>query len=167
MTKAQDLQIISHWNTMIEGLAASTRAFYDELDGALRQKQMSGIKTGRVLHKEGGLLSANREYFEIRRNDHVFHICAAPFGNGFFVSWWLGQRQGGLHGLLLRIPIVGPLFARFVAPMTYYKIDTAMMFQSLTHSAVLAIIDGLTSTHGVRGLTELERRPTVRDLLAA
>lgn len=167
MTKAQDLQIISHWNTMIEGLSASTKAFYEQLESALQGKEMAGIRTGRVFHKEGGLLSANREYFEVRRNDHVFHICAAPFGNGFFISWWLGQRQRGLTGLLLMIPIIGPLFARFVAPLTYYKIDTAMMFQSLTHSAVLSIVDGLTANHGIRGLSETERRPTVRDLLPA
>ena len=37
------------------------------------------------------LASANRQYLRMHRGKHAFDICAAPFGNGFFVSWWLTE----------------------------------------------------------------------------
>ena len=40
-------------------------------------------------HKEGELARANRQYLRMHRGKHVFNICAALFGNGFLVSWWL------------------------------------------------------------------------------
>ena len=34
------------------------------------------------------IASAKREYLRMQRGKYAFDICAAPFGNGFFVSWW-------------------------------------------------------------------------------
>ena len=31
----------------------------------------------------------------------VFDTCAAPFGTGFFVSWWLGRPRPSLNPLVL------------------------------------------------------------------
>lgn len=53
-------------------------------------------------YKEGGLASANRLYFRTQRGKFAFDICAAPFGTGFFVSWWLTEpplRFGFLYTL--------------------------------------------------------------------
>jgi hypothetical protein len=61
MAKAKDLLPISNWNTMIQGLNGSTKDFYQELEGALSDKQVKGLKVTRTNHKEGGVLSANRE----------------------------------------------------------------------------------------------------------
>ena len=57
--------------------------------------------------------------------------------------------------------IIRPLF--FPPRPTYYRIDTATMFQSAVHAAVLEVIDDTTSTKGLRALTELERKPVLRE----
>jgi hypothetical protein len=152
---------------MIQGLNGSSKSFYEQLQDALIEKKVKGIKVSSIYHKEGGVLSANREYLEVRRGKFVFHICAAPFGNGFFVSWWLGEKPAWLLWLMYQIPIIGRFAWAFNPAFTYYKIDTAMMFQSLTHNAVLQVVDGLTQEHGLRGLPDIERKPHVRDLLTA
>lgn len=155
--------IISHWNNLIEKLHASSQEFYAELESALVGRQLPGIQLSRVYFREGGILSAEREYLEVRRGEHLFHVCAAPFGTGFFVSWWLGEVKWGLVPLLSRMPLVGPLFARLIKPRTYYHIDTALMFQSATHGAVLDVIDGLTSAKGIRALAKHECKPVLGD----
>lgn len=54
------------------------------------------------------------------------------------------------------------LYAKYFAPDTYYKMDTAQMFQESVRAAVLEAVDGLTSAKGHRMLTELERKPILR-----
>lgn len=148
---------------MIEGLPVSSQGFYETLETALTAREVPNMRVGRIFWREGGLLSAKREYLEVRRAGEVFYVCAAPFGNGFFVSWWLGEFLGFFA--LLRVwaslvPVVGP----FLAPKkTYYQLDVALMFQSLTHSAVLEVVDGFIESKGLKGLSELERKPILRD----
>lgn len=162
----QPFSQLAHWSTMIEGLEASPRNFYDRVEQALEAKAVPDLSVSRVHWKEGGVLSAKREYLQVKRFGHVYHICGAPFGNGFFVSSWLGELQG-CFGILLfwisLIPVVGEFVKR--GP-TYYQIDTALMFQSLTHSAVLSVVDEFTKAKGLRSLTELERKPVMKDFLA-
>ncbi len=62
------------------------------------------------------------------------------------------------------MPILGPFYERFFRPETYYKIDTAMMFQKAVHNAVLEVVDQLTSAKGARSLSELDRKPVMRQL---
>ncbi|MBX3024670.1 hypothetical protein KF840_07155 [bacterium] len=81
----------------------------------------------------------------------------------------LGSLLAGLLGLLfcgiVTFGIVRPLF--FPPRLTYYRVDTGQMFYSAIHQAVLQVIENLRSTHGVRVLTEAERRPVMRDYGAA
>ncbi len=163
MARAKGTIIISQWNTMIEGLQASPKEFFDAVEKAIESKSVPDTKHSRVDWKEGGLLSAKREYLRIRRKEHAFDICGAPFGNGFFVSCWLGEVPSGFVALMLSIPVIGFLFERFVKPSTYYKMDTAAMFQSLIHSAVMQVVDDMTKAKGLRALSESERKPKMRD----
>lgn len=158
--------ILSHWNHMVPGMQQSSTEFYGAVDQALTAQGISDTKSERVNIAEGGILSAKREYLQVRRKEHVFHICAAPFGSGFFVSWWLGEVESGLWATLSSIPYIGFIFrliASVAKPTTYYRIDTALMFQSATHGAVLSALDAVTSAKGVRTLTENERKPIMRD----
>lgn len=163
MARRRPIEVFSHWHKMVEGLPVSSQGFYETLEHALSARQISDLRVARVFWREGGLLSAKREYLEVRRSDKVFYVCAAPFGNGFFVSWWLGEFLGFLALVRLwasLVPIVGPL----VAPKkTYYQLDTALMFQSLTHSGVLEVVDGMIENKGLKALTESERKPILRD----
>lgn len=147
--------IISHWNKMFEGLQASPKEFYGAVERAIEKRQVPDVKRSRVDWREGGLLSAKREYLRVQRHEYVFDVCGAPFGNGFFISWWLGESQG----CLATIPGIGA----FLRPATYYRIDTASMFQGAIHAAVLEVIDEMTTAKGLRALTELERKPILRD----
>ncbi len=151
--------IISHWYQLIEGLQASPMEFYTAVERAVEQRQIPDARRSRVDWREGGLLSAKREYLRVARKQYIFDICGAPFGNGFFVSWWLGEPEGCLTGF----PFLGPVLEFLGQPRTYYQIDTALMFQSVVHTAVLEVVDGLTTAKGLRALSESERKPILRE----
>lgn len=209
---AKQQNVISHWYQLIENFHTSTLTFYESVELAIQRREVPDIQTSREDFKEGGLLTAKREYLRIVRGKFTFDICGAPFGTGFFFSWWLTETPASygilyLFGLLffigflslqflsldfstgilfifigiplglwyfgklarngildcedtiLAIPFIGSLYERIFAPATYYKIDTALMFQQSVHNAVLEVIDQITSTKGVRALSEAERKP--------
>jgi hypothetical protein len=163
----QPAQLLSHWYTMIEGLSISPREFYGLLVEALKERSVPGLDTSFAYARERGPLSARRLYLEVRRENHVFHVCGAPFANGFFVSWWMGELRGILFLLVSLMPLAETFFPWFLRPRTYYEIDTALMFQTLTHSALLEVVDGITTAKGIRGIAEAERKPIMRDFLVS
>jgi hypothetical protein len=156
--------IFSHWYHLIENFQASAKEFYAAVEAALQRRQIPDLKTSRVDWREGGLLSAKREYLRIKRKELVFDICAAPFGTGFFFSWWLGELPSGFWALVSIIPFFGPLMELFLRRHTYYKADTALMFQESVRAAVNEVIDQMTSAKGIRALTDLEKKPILREL---
>jgi len=207
---AQD--VLSHWYHLLEGLQESPTEFYGKVEQALDPRQVPDATRERVDWREGGMFSARREYLRVTRARHALDICGAPFGRGFFVSWWLAETRPGpllptlvvlvviavlgriflaiggtffmfvgllavflglgalmsqgeqaWHAYLLAIPGLGFLWERLFLPPTYYRIDTALMFQETVHAAVLAVVDGFTQAHGLRALTDLERKPILRD----
>src|SRR5712691_9811915 len=95
--------VISQWCQLIENFQASSQEFYVSFERAVETRAVPQLHRVRVEHKEGGLASANREYLRMHRGKHAFDICAAPFGTGFFVSWWFTQpplRFGFLYTLV-------------------------------------------------------------------
>lgn len=156
--------ILSHWYHSIEGLQESPQQFYSSLEQAINQRQIPNIKLSRVDYREGGVLSAKREYLRVCRKEHIFDICAAPFGNGFFVSWWLGETTSFFWSIVLMIPYLGVALMRVFRPLTYYRYDTILMFQESVRSAVLEVVDNITKAKGLRGLSELERKPILTGL---
>lgn len=155
--------VISHWSTFVEGLSASPKDFYDDVQSALKTKLIPEAKFSRVDWKEGGIFSAKREYLRVRRKKLTFDICGAPFGNGFFISWWLGEMPSFFWSIILWIPILGPLMEKWFHTTTYYTVDTASMYQSLVQSAVLEVVDGMTKTNGLKVLSETDRKPVMRN----
>lgn len=149
---------IKNWNTLIPNMQQDTTEFYDLVDDILVERKVPGIKTSRVTFKEGTLLSSSRLYLEVRRGDYTFHICGAPWGSGFFVSWWTREKDNPLSNL----PFIGKAFKEVANTSTYYKLDTDAMFRSSVHQAVVSAIDKLTEVKGIRGLTELERTADLR-----
>ncbi len=156
--------IFSHWYHLIEQFNDSSQAFYASLESAINARNIPKVKVKRIDHHEGGMLSAKREYLRASRKEHVFDICAAPFGNGFFVSWWLGETASPFWEFMMKIPWFGPMLFAAARPFTYYKLDTTLMFQESIHTAVLEVVDGITKGKGLRMLTELERKPILRKL---
>jgi hypothetical protein len=208
--------VLSHWSTLIENMQQSPLQFYEAVEAALRQRQLPETMNSRIDYRESGLLSAHREYLHVTREKLVFDICGAPFGNGFFVSWWLVQdkvrisaflkafavvllfaligwalNRFGLFGGLVAIaivvpgglmvangvaegggfdddfirvlPLIGPLYSWLFKPATFYRIDTMEMYQKAVHNAVLEVLDSMTAAHGLRVLSESERKPIMRE----
>jgi hypothetical protein len=71
--------------------------------------------------------------------------------------------MGRTDWFLVAIPGIGRLYELLFKPFTYYRLDTALMFQQSVHAAVLEVIDGLTTANGLRSLTESERKPILRE----
>ena len=99
--------VLSHWHTLIDIFNTSSLDFYEAVEEAVSQRELPDLKFGRVMFKERGLASAKREYLRIRRENVAFDICAAPYGKGFFFSWWL-VRPGPKHPWAW---LLGTLFA--------------------------------------------------------
>ncbi len=226
--------VFSHWNKPFDGFQTSAMDFYASVEAALQRRQIPDVSVSRVDLHEGGTLSAKREYLRFTRQKLAFDLCAAPYGTGYFFSWWLGEKRPNrvlccaillgaiigyfvlrsgvgkfasrlwaqvFHqygpGLLIRllitlatiivvyliyrgvtrlfdmdtddpilaVPILGPLYERFFRPVTYYRIDTTMMFQSAVSAAVNESIDALTTAKGLRALTDDEKKPIMREFL--
>lgn len=228
MAKDSSGAVMSHWSSLIENFQASPLEFYSLVERAIQQRQVPDTKTSRVDYREGGILSARRQYLRVARGKHIYDICGAPFGTGFFVSSWLtetrslvglflligivialcgfaffcfivmsyiigfasavvlsilgfpvvvvvgllllfwllgtviSQSQSWLDDAILDIPFIGTLYEHLFHPVTYYKIDTALMFQKAVHAAVLEVIDGMTTAKGIRALSEMERKPLLK-----
>jgi hypothetical protein len=214
----KDANVISHWHHPIENFQTSTMEFYTAVEQALKPREVPDYSVSRIDWREGGVLTARREYLRIGHGKLAFDLCAAPFGTGFFFSWWLaelppthallwalligflglifiggmmvvyglsglfwgiilgigvlflvgfllkeGQLGSEVEAIVLSIPILGALYERFFQPSTYYKTDTTLMFQSVVHTAVLEVVDQVISAKGARPLTELERKPIMRE----
>lgn len=155
-------EVISHWSTLIENFNTSTQQFYQLVSQSVEKRKIPNAKIEKIQMKEGGILSAKREYLSISsQKDFYFAICAAPFGTGFFISWWLLDPPDGFFASVFSTTTA--IAKSLVKPWTYYKVDSATMFQTATHSAVLEVIDSITTSQGIRGLTESERKPVMRE----
>lgn len=107
-------------------------------------------------------------------------------GFGAFVKWglvpglftmgllftlaWSVFRQATVEGFqwlddrLAVTPVIGPLYESLFRPDTYYRRDTATMFQQAVHNAVMQAMDEMTAEKGIRGLSAEERQPVLRSL---
>ena len=106
----QPAVVFSNWYHLLEGLQESSKGFYASLEEAIRKRELPEINVSRVNYREGGIFSAEREYLRVEREDLLFDVCAAPFGTGFFISWWLGEdRPSALLPTLAALVVTGLL----------------------------------------------------------
>lgn len=150
-------EAIASWNHMVDDFHYSTEEFYKLLEAQIKKKEVPGVKTRTRNIKQGGMLSKNRLYFEVSRKEYIFHVCAAPFGKGYFFSWYLRVKTSWFRNLLTRLPVLGPAFKLRFELQPYYKIDTANMFKASIHSCITDTIDEVLQPKGSK-LSELERR---------
>ncbi len=85
-------EVLSHWHYMADDFSTSALDFYSSVERRLKDRCVPEMGTERNDWKEGGMLSANRQYLRLRRGRYVFDVCAAPHGNSFFFSWWLSAH---------------------------------------------------------------------------
>lgn len=78
---------------------------------------------------------------------------------GIRADWFLTEDA------VLAVPYLGPLYEYFFSPATYYRYDTALMFQELVHGALLEVIDTLLEGKGLRALSPEDRKPVTRSFV--
>lgn len=148
--------VISHWSHFFKTFALSSDAFYKELEKILASHEMPNSVISRTTHKEGGLLSASREYLRIKHGDIVFDICASPFGKDFFISWWLYESQGGMRAIFKKTKF-GDFLSQRAANRTFYQVDEEDMFRSCVHECILETVSKVGEGTGKIQLTDADK----------
>jgi hypothetical protein len=74
------------WQNYFEDLPVSPQDVYTKLENGLADRRVPDMRAQRIELLERGALSSKRLYLQIERDGMKYHICAAPFGTGFFVS---------------------------------------------------------------------------------
>ena len=123
---AKPTNVIAHWHQLIENFQASSLEFYAAVERAVEARAVPESTPSRIEHKEAGLASAKRQYLRVQRGKYAFDICASPFGNGFFVSWWYTEpplKFGFLYSLVF---FLGVFFTLNVAGSIGLAIGRAM-----------------------------------------
>lgn len=82
---------------------------------------------------------------------------------GIVVRNGVFRGQAELEQYLLGLTGIGAFWNVFFHKLTYFEIDTAEMFHTVVHTAVMGVIDGITDAKGLPRLTEGERKPIKRD----
>lgn len=149
--------VVSHWSHFFQRFALSSNVFYEELEKTMQTHDMPHTQVFRTRHKEGGILSAAREYLRIKHGDIVFDVCASPFGKDFFISWWLYETAGTMR-TMLRNTKVGNFMNERASKRTFYQIDEEDMFRSCVHDCILETITKVTEGKGILQLTDAERQ---------
>lgn len=164
MSRIDPTTILSNWSMFVPDMQQSSATFYNVVESSISRHALKGVAIERVNIAEGGIFSARREYLQVHRDEYVFHVCAAPFGSGFFVSWWFGTVEKGIFALLKRLPIIGILIHVALKPWTFYRADTAQMFNAITSGAVEGALDQAVGAQGLRAITREEKKPLLRQL---
>lgn len=157
----------SHWHQTVAGLLVSPPDFYSRIESKLSEWEVPNVRVERVEVQEGAAFSNKRLYLRVRREDLAYDIFTAPFGGGLFVSAWLWREPSPFLAILGGIPWIGRRLVGWLAPETFYAVDTAILFQETTHSAVLSALDELISQDSLKPIPEAERKPIMRELYAA
>jgi hypothetical protein len=152
-----------NWNHLFPNMQFDPEEFYKLVEENLAEWEIQNVRTGRRIFKQGSIISHQRVYLEIAGGDYVYHVCAAPYGTGFFFSWWLRRWSNDpMERLITRLPFFGPIIAQLMNLTTYYRMDTDSMFRACVEQSIQTAVDHITETKGIRALTETERKPDLR-----
>jgi hypothetical protein len=142
-----------HWSHFYDNIQLSPTDFYGQVKQGLKDRKITlGVSQESFL--ESHIFSAKRVYMRITEHEYVFYICAAPFGTGTFVSWWLCVKD---ESIINRIPVLNKLAGKDRANKSFYQMDTEGMYKSAIHSIVASVADAMTAEKGIR-LSELDRQ---------
>ena len=149
------MTIKSHpWNHFYDNIQFSAKEFYTQVEDGLRARKVEGLDYAKESFLQSHLFSARREYLRITQSEYVFYVCAAPFGTGTFVSWWLCVKD---EKIINKVPILSKFAGKDRNNKSFYQMDTEAMYQSVVHSTVVAVADAMTEEKGLR-LSELDRQ---------
>ena len=69
---------------------------------------------------------------------------------------WFGEA---LDGMMMRIPLIGYVYERWLRRVTYYREDRTAAFQAAAHNALCSVIDDICKTQGIAPLSDAAKRP--------
>lgn len=125
------------WTHVIDNISNSSQDFYKRFENKLHDAEIKGIVYDWKDFYEGPhFISGKRRYRKIEWKDKLFYICVAPFGSGFFISWWHFEKTPLWERFLYMFP-GGRYIVNAINPMTFYRIDTARAFQRYMQDAVM------------------------------
>ncbi len=136
----------------------SSQQFYTVLEEKIKQREMPSITISRVTHNEGGLFSSERIYLRVSRGHLIYDVCAAPYGNGFFVSSWQGETLHLRRRIIAAIPRYGKNLEKAFYSKTYFEADTEAMFHGGVQDCLQSAIEGITAAHAIRPISEVDKR---------
>jgi hypothetical protein len=148
--------VLSHWSHFFQSFSLSSDVFYKELEKSLKDHEIPHVVIERTKHKEGGMLSASREYLRIKHGDIVFDVCASTFGKDFFISWWLYETAGSMR-TIFKSTKFGDFLNQRASKRTFYQFDEEDMFRSCVHQCILETVTAVSEGKGIIGLTDAEK----------
>ncbi len=148
--------IKSKWQHFFFDYQFSSEEFYQKVELKLKELKLPKTKFDSETFFERNLLSAKRNYLTVTRNEFVFFISSAHFGNGSFVSWWFTEEH---EGILNKLPFISKwLLGRNRKRKTFYQMDSEAMFKAAIHAVVLEVVEEMTKFNVQRPLNEMERQ---------
>jgi len=148
--RATEQETVSSWRQKLPPGQYSSKEIYDTIIMKLETCGVPGITFSGLTYPQGNLFSNRREYLRIFRAHLVFDICAAPFANEFFVSWYMGTTKNMWQGVLTSLPLIGKGIAAGFYRKTFYMQDAEALYRELVHRCVTETIEGVTTVAGVR-----------------
>lgn len=148
---AQSADVISHWHLLVDDFNTSALEFYTAIEAAVAARKVPDVTVSRVDGREGGILSAKREYLRIGRDRLTFDICAAPYGTSYFFSWWFAEQPPQFALLYMCMAIFGLPIA-FVLFIAMFGFGTGILLFLAVFVGVLVLLRN--SVHAGAGLVE-------------
>ena len=157
-------EVLNHWNILIHNLGYSSQEFYKKLNTELDSQKISGLKFKTSEKKTSSILSHKRLYATITYDGYVYDVCAAPFGESFFVSYWMQGTLNPMENFVSRIPFLGKRLVKLFFPVTFYRIDTSNMFHSLMHETIIELVNTISQENELETLTDQQTTPKMKNL---
>lgn len=169
---------VSNWNHWVSEMQYSPQEFFQIITQTMENQGLSEIKTSLVQHGRGQY--GIREYLRVSHRKTHIDIGAAPYGNGFFISYWVSKTESRsplsqfcmvLANLFRRIPLpfipqVGySIFSSAARSFqkrhdSVYVLDDTFMFQQAVHRSITLVISNISSTQGKRQMPEFISSPS-------
>lgn len=135
-----------NWHHAFDREQFSAEEFYASVTEHITKRDIPNIEISRVSYPQGSTFGDDREYLHVKYHEHEYDVCAAPYGNCYFVSLWYVEKHSFLKKLLKMIPFL----KKFLSYKTYYQIDTEAVANNTIHTAFNEAIDDLKETQGFR-----------------
>jgi hypothetical protein len=135
-----------HWQQNFNGTDISAEEFYKSVQTEIEKKSIPDIQFSRADISEKRYYSNSREYLRIVKDEFEYYICAAPYGNTFFVSMWHFERPP-IH---LKFLNAFPRIKEWAKMKTYYQIDLDGSAKSAIEFGFEDAINALSDTKGIR-----------------